>query len=80
MDVITNGTILFNCYNSTTNLCVQAKVSVKNFRAEDALIQLQLNFSVNLLQIDKIFSNGNGAFAILLQPSIELGLGDDVER
>lgn len=72
-----NRTIIFDCYDSEANLCVQAKFSVNNFKVGNIPIQIQLNFSIDLKKIDKIITDNRDIFVI--RPSIELTRNDDEE-
>lgn len=72
-----NRTVIFDCYDSEANLCVQAKFSVNNFLVGNTPITIQLNFSIDLHKIDKIVTDNRDIFVI--RPSIELVRNDDEE-
>lgn len=72
-----NRTIIFDCYNATTSFCVKAKFSVNNFQAGKTPILIQLNFTIDLHNIEAIVTDDRDTFVIL--PSIELMRNDDAE-
>lgn len=46
-----NRTIYFDCQNTEQELCLQAKFTVFNFKADNSAISISLNFSIDLNKI-----------------------------
>lgn len=73
-----NNSILLDCNNSTTHSCAKAKFSVNNFKVgDDTPILIQLDFTINLGEIDKILTDNIDQ--LVIRPHIELLRYDDEE-
>lgn len=48
-----NRTIYFDCQNAEEELCLQAKFTVLNFKADKTPIFISLNFSIDLSKVGK---------------------------
>lgn len=59
-----NRTIYFDCKNAEQELCLQAKFTVENIKANDLPILITLNFTVDLKKVEKIMTEKRDVFVI----------------
>lgn len=48
-----NRTLLFDCYDAEAGLCVEARFSVTNFRADSSPILITVNFTIDLARVGR---------------------------